>query len=305
MQLEIETVNVINLLRRPDLAYAQQGAWQARGCPPEKINIFEAHDGLEYQSRGELAQAAVDDGFAFFNWYVEEEKKQEDPIWMGIGELACMWSIAALLREIANKEGTNAHFYVLADRFLRKKFWEAEALINELPDFNFIQFRGYLPPEYAPGPVQAELHEGRLFWSEWRKTWIADSEAFSEAKPRPPIRWYDESRGIEHNGFKIGDGILLMTPEGASWMLALAHDLQMQDAPYELMLMHVAWEYTHTRPIVKGAYSMDGPICSFTEWYNNDLQAQYMDWEGQFDYRSVLGKSDIDYVNEAKGTQNK
>ena len=277
MKLSIESVNIINLLRRPDLAYAQQGAWQARGCPPDMIHIFEAHDGLEYQSKGEIAQAAVDDGFDFFDWYVERDEQQLDT-WMGIGELACMWSIAALLREIANKEGTNAHFYVLADRFLRKKFWEAEALINELPDFNFIQFRGYIADRWVDDPVLSET--------------------------RPPIRWYDEARGIEHNGLKIGDGLLLMTPAGAAWMLPLARKLKMNDAPYELMLMHMAWEYHHAGPPVDGLYSMAGPTCTFEEWYG-DKQWNYVDWEGQFDYKSVLGKSDIDYVNEAKGTQNK
>ena len=331
MKLSIESVNIINLRRRLDLEHAQQGAWQSRGCPPEIIRIFEAHDGLDYQSRDELAQAAVDDGFPFFNFYLKREEQQLQT-WMGIGELACMWSIASLLREIAHKEGNNAHFYVLADRFLRKKFWEVEALINELPNFNFMQFRGYLPPQYAPGPVQVELYEqDLLFWSDRLNKWIwpsaserikapadddkskqtdkwiwpSDPEALLEKpKPRPPIRWYDESRGIEHNGLKIGDGLLLMTPEAANWMLPLADNLVMNDAPYELMLMHMAWEHPHAGPIPDGVYSMAGPVCSFQEWYDG-IQWNYSDWEGQFDYKSVLGKSDIDIINETKGTQNK
>lgn len=60
---------------------------------------------------------------------------------MGIGELACMWSIARLLRYIAAQADNDVYLYVLADRYSKKTRPELEAVFSELEDFKFLQYR--------------------------------------------------------------------------------------------------------------------------------------------------------------------
>ena len=258
--MKIQSVNIIMLTRRNDLRNAQFGAWQACGCPGEKIHYFEAHDGLEYSSRAEIAQAAIDDGFPSFEWFLTAP----DDYWMGVGELACMWSISGLLREIANKPDNDAYFYVLADRYLKKDFDYMEQLINELPDFQFMQLKGHVP--YA-------------------------KERFK--KYRNP-RWVEANGScikhetIEHGGLKLGDGVLLMTPQGAQWMLTcLEYEASL---PYENTLLERGYE-----ELPAGIYSTRVAEYGFSE--------ESTEWEGEFAHPFAgQESSDIGNANLNAGT---
>lgn len=237
--MKIESVNIVMLNRRNDLRNAQFGAWQACGCPGEKIHFFEAHDGLEYQSLAEIAEAAMADGFPTFEWFLTAP----DDYWMGVGELACMWSISGLLRELANKPDNTAHFYVLADRYLKKDFDYMEQLINELPDFQFFQLKGHVP------------YEQERFEKERNPRWVEANGSCIEHET------------IEHGGLKVGDGVLLMTPEGARWMMTC---LDYNPAlPYENTFLELGYG-----ELPAGIYSTPRAQYEFTE--------ESTKWEGEF-----------------------
>ena len=258
--IEIQSTNIIMLNRRDDLRHAQFGAWQSCGCPGNKIHYFEAHDGLDYESRDEVAQAAVDDGFPSFEWFLTAP----DDYWMGVGEIACMWSISGLLREIANKPDGTAHFYVLADRFCKKDFDYMQQLINELPDFQFLQLKGHVP------------YDKERFDTERTPHWVEPNGSCIEPE------------SIEYGGLKHGDGVLLMTPAGARWMLTcLERDPSL---PYENTLLELGYDV-----LPAGIYST--PVAEY------DFSEESTVWEGEFAHPFAgQESSDIGNANLETGT---
>ena len=272
--MRIHSVNIINLERRTDLAEAQRKTWTALGFSLDEIVFHTAMDGMAYESREMVADAAAGDGFAFFErWYDESPQH-----WMGIGELACMWSIARLLRHIGNQPGNDVYLYVLADRFLKKKRAELEAIFSELSDFKFLQFRGRVP----------QRDEG---W--WRNGWRRPEPDFVKGAHIP-------INTIERQALKLGDGVLAMTPAGARWMQSVCEP-GLPNAPYEVVLLELGnANQPTTEKGVYSCYDAKDEVCNMADYYG--LGYQWHAWEGQYPFGTPLGASDISKINQIKNT---
>lgn len=62
--MRIKTVNIINLKRRTDLHQAQLKTWTALGFAENQIVFHDAMDGMDYDSKHEIVNAATSDGFS-------------------------------------------------------------------------------------------------------------------------------------------------------------------------------------------------------------------------------------------------
>ena len=269
--MKIVSVNIINLERRIDLAAEQHETWTRLGFDTSEILFHKAMDGMEYDSKAEIVDAAAADGFEFFSRYHELAEDH----WMGIGELACMWSISRLLRFIERQPETGAYLYVLADRYSKKDRNTLETIFSELPDFKFLQFRGYVP-----------LPHHTVWWEGRDKR---QPPKFVEPSQQIP------PKSIEYGGLKIGDGVLAMTPAGARWMQE-ACDLHLPGVPYEVALFQLL---NTTEKGVYSTFDEFDEICEQNDYYGNyDRHA----WEGQYPFGTPLGESDIGKVNKIKDT---
>ena len=275
--MKIKTVNIINLKRRADLREQQLKTWTALGYHPDQIVFHDAMDGMEYESRERIAEAALKDGFEFFS----RMHSMPPDFWIGVGELACMWSISRLLRHLESADvyppknsSRNIYLYVLADRYAKMPKEELESIFNGLPDLKFLQFRGRVPQ------VEHDWH----YREEWRKQ--PDFVNHSQI----PLNT------IEHSALKIGDGVLAMTSAGAKWMLK-ACETHLPGQPYEGALY-----FATLSKKVKGVYSTytQADETATSEEYYSSFDTHR--WEGQYDYNSKLGFSDIADINQKTGT---
>ena len=259
--MEIQTINIINLKRRTDLEIAQRAVWGAMGASPDQIVFHEAKDGLAYDSREAIIDAAREDGFGFFS---KDSLQNEEELWWGVGETACLWSISCLLREIASwKDGI--YLYVLADRFSKRRIPYLNAVFNQLPDFIFFQFKGHIP-----------------YWDTLDRESIAASYERNYIDASNVI----EPEVIEVGNLKHGDGVLAMTPDGARWMLGLA-EIYSFLTPFECML----WiEGVDQQKCPRGVYS--------TKLAEYDYSDESSTWEGEFAHPlSGYEASDIGHSN--------
>ena len=263
--VRVETVNIINLKRRVDLREAQLKTWMALGYDHDQIVFHDAMDGMVYGSQEAIADEAIADGFL---WFKRIHDYMDDDIWMGLGELACMWSIARLLRHISDLAGDSAYIYALADRYSKIGSGDLNDILSNVSDFRFLQFRGCVPQK-----------------NDWhyRETW----------RKEPKFSPVD---GIEHCALKIGDGVLAMTPEGAQWMQE-ACEPHLIGQPYEGALYFAT--LTDTPKGVYSVYHKPDETATSEGYYGtyNDHS-----WEGQYDFGSELGASDIARVNIATKT---
>lgn len=274
-KMRIVSVNVINLERRTDLADAQLGTWKHLGFNESEIVFHQAIDGMKYDNRVKLIEDAAADGFPFFREFHEEPADH----WMGIGELACMWSIARLLRHISEQPGNDVYLYVLADRYGKKTKYEMESIFSELPDFKFLQFRGKVPLPNIDG----------------HKYWI--DTGYVRPEPRFVSSPSIPENEIEHDALKLGDGVIAMTPEGARWMQQ-ACDPYIPSMPYEIALLYLGSEGN----IYQGIYSTYFPADEDPEQVGNFVwNYDIHPWEGEFNEGS-LGDSEIFNANATSQT---
>ena len=262
--MRIDSVNIINLARRTDLAIAQRAVWTAMGATPEQIVFHEARDGVGYSDRNTLIKEARDvDGW---HWFTDAP----DGHWMGVGELACYWSISRLLRYIADQEDDEAiYLYVLADRFSKKPLPYLNKLFNRLPNFMLFQFKGIVP-----------------YWDDLER------EAIKAAFPRECVPADDviPEGQIEYGCTKHGDGVLAITSEGARYMLGL-HSKYGFPLPYEIML----WHEGDDRVCPEGVYST--PCAEY------DFSDESSQWEGEFPHPLAgWNASDIGEANARSET---
>ena len=87
----IDRVYVINLAHRLDRRYFMEGHLETIGVPREKIHIFEAKNGNDYESPNAVIKAAIADGF-------EEFKNRNNR--KARTQLAYHWNWCKILREI-------------------------------------------------------------------------------------------------------------------------------------------------------------------------------------------------------------
>ncbi|MDE0323147.1 MAG: hypothetical protein OXN27_04435 [Candidatus Poribacteria bacterium] len=272
--MNIQSINIINLSRRGDLKAAQLDSWAGVGFSEDEIIFHEAIDGLEYDSHPALCEDAIADGFQWFSHFNENSAFQ-----MGVGELACMWSIARLLRYIA-EQPDGLYIYCLADRYSKKQRDELESIFAELPDLKFFQFRGY-----THNVDQENMPQHMIDCITQRK----------------PIRFVDipshPNVKIEAGNLKLGDGILAMTPDGARWMQEFCQP-SLPNIPYEM-----AFFFRSHLVDDRGIYSVYDKLDALynePEYYTHGRITNQ--WEGQYPYDSPLGKSDIAYANRESDT---
>ena len=273
--MKIKSVNIINLTRRQDLAEAQRKIWHAHGWTDEEIIFHTAVDGLNYPSRADIIRDASHDGLP---WFVKFPNDEEDH-WMGVGELACMWSIARLLRYIANQPENDVYLYVLADRYSKKSKSELETILSELPAFKLLQFRGKVP---LPG---VESHK---YWLD--TGYVRPTPRFVSGPSIPEGE-------IEYDALKLGDGVIAMTPEGARWMQA-ACERYIPSMPYEIALLYLG----SAGNTYQGVYSIYFPTDETLEGVEH-FQWHYdiHPWEGEFN-EGELGDSEIFNANHTSKT---
>ena len=275
--MNIKSVNIINLERRTDLAEAQRKTWIDLGFTENDIVFHRAIDGLQYHQKSSIVHDANSDGFPWFLRYLEEAPEH----WMGVGELACMWSIARLLRYIGSQPDNDVYLYVLADRYGKKNKSEMVSIFSELPDFKFLQFRGKVP-----------LHgvEGHEYWL---------NTGYVRPEPRFVVGTPIPENEIEHNALKLGDGVIAMTPAGARWMQG-ACEQYIPSMPYEIALLYLG----SAGNTYQGVYSIYFPIDETPDGAAH-FQTNYEihPWEGEFN-EDELGHSEIHKANATSQTGN-
>ena len=275
---KIQSVNIINLKRREDLREAQTKNWMDVGFSEDEIVFHDAIDGLNYKRKEELHQEAIADGFDFFQYYYDEG-------FLGLGEFACMWSIARLLRHIMN-QSDGLHIYCLADRYSKKHRDELESIFAQLPDLKFFQFRGFIYKEDEPN-----LTPGML-------------EAVQNRKPVECIEIPGHPKvKIEKGNLKLGDGIIAMTPNGARWMQEFCQNRDdsahfVPNIPYEVVFLMKS--YMIEEPGIYSTCDVLDQRYRESGFYTHGRHTN--PWEAQYDYESLLGKSDIALVNRRTGT---
>ena len=266
MTLKIKTINIINLERRTDLEIAHRAVWTCLGAAPDQLVFHTAKDGLSYESRESLIDAARADGFKFFS----RDVCNADDLWWGVGEAACLWSISCLLREIA-QQAEGIYLYVLADRFSKRRIPYLQRLFKALPDFMFFQFKGHIP-----------------YWDHLEREVLQANYVHAYVPACDAV----ESETVEFKKLKHGDGVLAMTPLGARWMLSLAEHQYRFLTPYECML----WcEGCERKSCPDGVYS--------TTLAEYDYSDESSVWEGEFPHPLAgYAASDIGHSNKMTQT---
>ena len=260
----INSINIINLKRRPDLEEAQREVWAELGASSDQIVFHEAVDGLDYESREALAADAQADGFEFIVSF--------ENFWMGLGEMALVWSASRVLREIANSDPTEIHFYVVADYHSTKPVSYLEEVFARLPDFSLLQFSGVLP-------IEMHGRKNEIF-ANYAREYVPGDDVIPE-------------NTIEIGNTKLGECVLAMTSVVAQWMLDL-QSLSGIPAPYEYILWREGFV---NQRCPKGAYSLPFFECSEDCW-----QAEFpppLSGEGNSDILKVnsLTKTGMHYAD--------
>ena len=234
--IKLHSIHIINLDRRTDLKDAQIEAWTSRGYSPSQIVFHKAVDGKNYDSCEAIVEDAITDGFTWFRRWFEFEPD----FWMGNGVLATMFSCARLVRYISLLSPNYAYAYVLADRYSKIECNDLDKYLSALPDFKFLQFLGYEPAE--------------------------DDSCYEGGHKNPPefakVPGLPED-AIERGYLKIGDGVLIMTPAGASWMQQVCEPY-LPSHTYEESL-YLATRYSEIEPGVYSVYTPDYPKGSWAE----------------------------------------
>lgn len=243
--MKIKSIEILNLPHRLDRRGVLTEWWTFFGkMAEEDINFFPAVYGQDYESNQTLAKEAVADGAEHFKLHLDPEYGTN----LGRNYLAYLWGAWRILRKIATSEPGYAYIYSLDDRVLchDKDIHDLELLIGKLPNFRLLQLYGRIPND-------------------------------EQAKREPP-----HTTTILHSGIRVspemlhGDGILVMTSEGAQWMM----DNSNADDAYETVL------YRKANPLPEGFYAM--PMEEPSPWH------RYLS-------SHTLGKSDI--FHDEKGSK--
>ena len=173
----------MNLARRTDRNTYMRAMLTGIGVPLEAIHRIDAHDNRDYADTHALCDAAMADGFQWFDSLRE--------CWMDKGDIAVSWTFNHALTLIEAALGPGECVMLMTDdQTLRQPFWKFEAAIGDLYDLKILQVSQWLP------------HEKEWFPT---KTW----------SPRN----YTKSNAHVYHGFNgAGDGVTIYTREGATLM---------------------------------------------------------------------------------------
>ena len=176
----------LNLTRRPDKATYTKAMLTGVDCLLEQIHRIDAHDGADYENTALLCDAAIAEGFPWF------EKLRD--CWMGKGNVATMWSWCKSLRLLSQcLQEEECAIFMLDDQTLRQPFWKFGEAVSDLDDLKILQVSQWLPHE--------------------------KDEAWSPLEKFPPCN--DEPvNDFCYKGFNgAGDAVTIFSAEGAALML--------------------------------------------------------------------------------------
>ena len=234
--MEIKSIEILNLPHRVDKkAVCLEWWFSCSKIHEDKVNFFPAIYGNDYSSKADIVNAAIDDGAKHLSWHLKNLDS-----WMGRNSIAYMWSAWKLFNRIASFS-KGAYIYALDDRVLPygKEVWHLEELLDKLPNFKLLQLNGVYPPE-SHRLRKIPMHDTILLESGVR----VSAELLQ------------------------GEGILVVTPEAAQWMVK-------HQTPYD----YYEWVlYKH------GAEAPDGFYCLPFEAPSR--------WERHF-WSTQLSKSDL------------
>lgn len=114
LKYQIDEILILNLPSRSDRKLAVQGAFDATGAMPDRMNFWQAMPASDFESIEDLVDAAVDDGFDFFRDAHSEGKLNEKP--MAIP--AQLWSYCQMLRYISEMEQYKGFLIIYDDRYI-------------------------------------------------------------------------------------------------------------------------------------------------------------------------------------------
>ena len=133
----IDRLYLLNLPHRTDRKYFMLGHLETINVPYDRLCIFKAKDGNDYETTGDVIDAAIADGFDFFaSWEVGQTRTQ----------LAYKWNWCLMLREIMELQ---IHAFILLDDRILTVDWETLC--------GFIEF---LSASHPPVPYPSSRMEG-------------------------------------------------------------------------------------------------------------------------------------------------
>lgn len=146
----MNSVLCINLKRRIDKRGAFVGAMRVMGVPEESIRFFDAHDGMEYESRYDIAEQASKE-FPFWDNLKDDWVSEHGEA----GTMCAQWSYQSCLKIIAEQPESDRVF-LMFDHTLFVRFWaELLRLLSLLGNFHAVQM------EYSPYLTE-RFDKGRL-----------------------------------------------------------------------------------------------------------------------------------------------
>ena len=123
--MAITKVMCMNLKRRPERLFMWLGALQVSDVPMDIVEVFYAHDGLEYKDGYEVAAAAKQD-FSFWpDDYCADHKT---------AELCTIWSYLSVLKKVAEGDTDEAVLLMLDDMLFAGNYSQLQVIVNKLGD---------------------------------------------------------------------------------------------------------------------------------------------------------------------------
>ena len=186
--------------------------------PSDGVHRLEAHAATDYDSKGSLCDAAIADGFPFFELLRDS--------WMRKIDAACQWTWCSGLRAVEQLLAPGeCIIYMLDDHMIRRQFHIFADLVDPLSDLQMIQLFSWDPCTI----------EGHGF----------------ENPERFPRRNFDkcEARPQLYHGFNLaGDSVVLLSKRGAQMAFSWIAEF-----PYEFLETHILRKSQFALP---GCYSL-------------------------------------------------
>ena len=176
----IDKIYLLNLPHRTDRKYFMEGHLETIGVPREKIRIFEAKYGNDYETTHDVIDAAITDGFEQFgDWRDVPHSRTKK---------AYFWSWCSMLREII---ALQIHALILLDDRMLTVTWDTLC--------GFIEFLNDSHPPF---------HILQLEWRDDR-----DGVPYIPGQHGEPVSDY-----IAKNTYMYGDFATIVSPAGAERM---------------------------------------------------------------------------------------
>ena len=180
--MELIEARYMNLERKYDRHMFAQAMLAGVDTPLDRIKRVPGKDAMEYNTVEEIVDAAMADGFHYF-----EPLKHS---WMGRGDVGYHWAMCAALQEITELPAGQCVLLMQDDYVLRQPFWRFERIANidNLKTFQISQWH----------PHDSDWYMGEKY---------------------PPMNRRHFSEDIYYGFNGAGDSALIHSAEGAKQML--------------------------------------------------------------------------------------